>query len=449
MELQINKNSHKDYRIVNYFANKSNDFYFLLFTVLSTLGIFISYNRWIKLIYEIFILFALLFFVLKKPEIVIPIFFLTSVAPVRIYTGIFSIDVTFIVLDNYTIIVLGLLFVFLIKLLLDKQIRIKGMIPFIIIVFLMILSYFYTDAYTRSTYYTGGFWCILLYYLIVPVFIKDRNNFNTMLKGYIYAIFQAAILIIYSMLFIVEENPSIEFYDGNYFSAYLILLIATVMIYLLTNKNVKKIFSILAIVSIFPCIIQIFQSASRTAFICLILLCLLYIIINIRKLKNIIFLIIIFAFFMLFIYDPEFTEALFERFQGDDVTSGNGRLDIAISMLEHFSGRPIFEKLFGTGYNSVFLFVYGSYYTPHNSFIGFLMHYGLFGIIAFVYILINAALKLLKSKNYKPYLIFVAIFSIYCITLEPHIKAEFIFIYIGLFSILTSRNRLNAEERAI
>lgn len=449
MELQVNKNFHKDYRIVNFFANKSNDFYFILFTILSTLGIFISYNRWIKLIYELFVLFALLFFVLKKPEIVIPIFFLTSVAPFRIYTGIFSINVTFIVLDNYTIIVLGLLFIFLIKLLLDKQIRIKGMIPFIIIVFLMILSYFYTDAYTRSTYYTSGFWCIVLYYLIVPIFIKDKNHFNIMLKGYIYAIFQAAILIIYKILFIGTQNPNIELYDRNYSCAYLVLLIATVMIYLLTNKNVNKMFSVLAIASIFPCVIEIFQLASRTAFICLILLCVLYIFMNIRKLKNILLLVIIFAFFMLFIYDPDFTKTLFERFEGDNVSSANGRVDIAIAMLKHFENRPFFEKLFGTGYNSVFLFVYGSYYTPHNSFIGFLMHYGLFGIIAFVYILINAALKLLKSKNYKPYLIFVVIFSIYCITLEPHIKAEFIFIYIGLFSILTSRNRLNVEERAI
>ena len=93
-----------------------------------------------------------------------------------------------------------------------------------------------------------------------------------------------------------------------------------------------------------------------------------------------------------------------------------------------------FEKLFGTGYNSVFLFVYGSYYTPHNSFIGFLMHYGLFGIFMLLVVCASTVKKLLSIKNNRIYLGILIVLLMYCFVLEPHSKMEFIFMLIGLYS---------------
>ena len=182
MELN-NKSISNDYKIVNYLSNFSADFYLAVITIISTIGVFIPYNRIIKLGYAIIMLVLLFFIVLKRTELFLPSLFILSASPVSNYKGLVSSQITFITMDNKDILVIGLLFILFVKLLIDKKIKIKGMLPIYLLLFIMSLSYFYTDTYTRNQYYTFAFWYIVLLYLAVIIFINNDKDFMMILKG--------------------------------------------------------------------------------------------------------------------------------------------------------------------------------------------------------------------------------------------------------------------------
>ena len=72
----------------------------LLFLVISTIGMLIPYNNMLKLLYEGLVILCLIIFVLKKPSLVLPVVFLTTISPIRSYSGLFSKEIYFITFDN-------------------------------------------------------------------------------------------------------------------------------------------------------------------------------------------------------------------------------------------------------------------------------------------------------------------------------------------------------------
>ncbi len=429
-------------------SNKSNglnksivvndNFYLLFFTFLSTITMLTSYNNLLKICYQVFILFSLFLFTLKKPNLVLPIFFITSVACNRSYSGFISKEIYFITFDNHLFVIFCLLGLCFLKLLIDKTIRIKKMWPLYFFILIMGLSYFYTDDMTRNLYYTHTFWPILIAYMITPLFVKSKRDFNSILAALSISGIQSSIVFIAKIFSSGLVYNSSQLLDRNYFSMYLIFIIIASLICLkYCFKN--GIFKIIIILSIILNSIAVLTISSRSAFIILIIAVLVYFISVIKNIKTFIGISFIVTLIILIILNTSFAEQLFERFQEDDIYSANGRLDIAIAMLELFFNRSIMNMIIGTGYNSVFLDVYGDMYTTHNSFISYLMHYGIIGFICWIIMWISLTKKIIKHKEMKKYLTLLIPLFVYCFVLEPHIKQEYILLFVGLFCLNPSK----------
>lgn len=405
----------------------------LFFAILSLFGMLIPYNSLLKIVYQFFLIVVLFYFSIKKYSLVLPLFLLMSTSPIRLYASIYSKSITFICFDNLLLIEVTFLALILVRFIIERKINIVKMIPILIIAFIMVLSYFYTDDTTRNLYYNESFFVMLISFCIVPIFIKNKNDFNVLLKSCIVCLIQAAIFIVFSLDSInTVTDPSLVM-DRNYASFYYVLIIISSLIYIIDNKSNKFMFSLVLLCSLIV-LILLFSLVSRSAFILLCLGILVIIIIKMRKIKHLVLIMFLIAAISVLIYYSGIAEKLIDRFTEEEVESGNGRVDIAIKMLEMFSNRSLIQKIFGTGHNSAFVWWNGVLYTPHNSFIGFLMHYGLLGLAMFLYLFIASALKLIKTKQNRIYLaLFIILFS-YCFVLEPHSKTEFIFMLIGLYS---------------
>lgn len=422
----------------------------LLFLVVSTIGMLIPYNNMLKLLYEGLVIICLIIFVLKKPSLVLPILFLTTISPIRSYSGLFSKEIFFITFDNEMIIAFTLLGVIALKLLIDKFINIKRFIPLYIILFIFALSYFYTDDFTRTTYYTSSFWIIVLTYAMVPLFVKTKNDLNVLLQGFALAFIQNAFLIIIKIL---DSGLDIDFealMNRNYYSLYIVIIMVSSLIYVADNFKNNKIFNVLIFISFIPNVIMLFLLSSRSAFIIFIVSVFLYLLLNIKNKKIILPISLALLLLLFFINNFDVTEVLFDRFQQDDVSSGHGRVDILVAMLDAFGNRTILEKVFGTGFFATFVDAYGLALGTHNSFLSYLMHFGLIGFICFVILFLRNIRKTLINKDLKNYFIFLIAMFIYCFVAEPHIKTEFILIFIGIYSVMVNKNnKINSMDGVI
>jgi len=425
--------------------NKKRDsIILLLFTIISSLGMLIPYNSILKLLYQMIVFCCLIFFVFKKPNIVLPVIFLTTIAPVRSYAGVFSKELFFIVFDNEDFIAIMLLVIVLLKLIIDKSIRTKYLSLLYIFVILLCLSYFYTDNYTRSIYYTSSFWSIVLTYSIVPLFIKNENDFNMLLKGFLFAFIQNAVLVLIKF---TSTGMAIDFdalLNRNYYSLYIVIITIASLVYLLKNPQESLFLKLITVISLIPNCLFLLLLSSRSSFIILIVSLFLLFILMKKSIKVILPMTVVFIFLLYFINNFNVTEVLFNRFEQEDVSSANGRADILVAMLDNFSVRPLLQKLFGTGYFSIFVDTYGGLFGTHNSFLSCLMHYGILGLMCFASIFLIILIKIFRNKKFKFYIVVVLTMFIYCFIAEPHIKTEFIFLFVGLLSM---RNNFNYNVR--
>ena len=405
----------------------------LVFSLISLVCMLIPYHYILKSIYQVTLIAILIFAAMKRPSLVLPLFMVMSTGPIRIYMSIFSQQINFICFDNMIFIIAALIATSIIRLFIVKRIRIKQILPVILVCFIMGLSYFYTDASTRSLYYKESFFVMLISYAVVPVFINSKNDFNTLLKGFFICLIQAALFLTISFVMNNIQINSTEAMDRNYSSFYYVLLIVSSFVFILSNKPNKILFLITLGCSGIVLVV-LFMLVSRSAFLILIAAMLVILMLKMKKIKHfLLVLILVTGIFTLISYSG-IAQELLNRFNEDEVGSANGRIDIAIKMLELFVNRPFGEKMFGTGHNSVFVWWNGVFYTPHNSYIGFLMHYGLFGIFMLLVVCASAVKKLLSIKNNRIYLGILTVLLMYCFVLEPHSKMEFIFMLIGLYS---------------
>lgn len=412
----------------------------LFFLIVSTIGMIIPYNNILKLIYEMAIIASLIIFTLKKPNLVLPIIFLTTISPIRSYGGLFSKEITFITFDNEMILIIALLVIILLKLFINKYIQIKKLIPLYILIFIFVLSYFYTDDYTRSTYYKTSFWVIVLSYSIVPLFIKSKSDLNVLIKSFALAFIQNAFLIIVKFLINGFNIDFESIINRNYFSLYIVIIMVASLIYVANNLKNSKLFNTLIFISFVPNVLMLFLLASRSAFIIILISLFVFLVLNIKN-KKILIPIVLAVLVLVFLCETfNVTEVLFDRFQQDDVVSGNGRINILIAMLDKFIDRSVLEMSFGTGYYSIFVNTYGFLYGTHNSFLSYLMHYGIIGLLCFLVIFSRNIIMVIRNSSLKNYLIFLVAMVFYCCVAEPHIKGEFILIFMGIYSVIVNQN---------
>lgn len=405
----------------------------LIFSLISLVCMLIPYHYILKSLYQVVLIAVLIYAAIKKPSLVLPLFLVMSTGPIRIYMSVYTQQINFICFDNMIFMIAGLIAVSIIRLCIIKKIKIKQVLPVVLICLIMGLSYFYTDDNTRSLYYRESFFVMLVSYAIVPIFIDSKKDFNTLLKGFFICLIQAAIFLAISLTIANNQIDSTEAMDRNYSSFYYVLIIVSSFVFVLSNNSNKFLFLITLGCSVIVLII-LFMLVSRSAFLILIAAMLIIMLVKMRKLKHFILAAVLVGGILAFIVCSGIADDLLNRFKEEEMESGNGRVDIAIKMLELFANRPFGQKMFGTGHNSAFVWWNGVFYTPHNSYIGYLMHYGLFGLFMLLFIFASSVIRALNKKDNRIYLGILIVLLMYCFVLEPHSKAEFIIMLVGFYS---------------
>lgn len=181
--------------------------------------------------------------------------------------------------------------------------------------------------------------------------------------------------------------------------------ILAIMVIITTLKQ-KKINYILLIISF----IAIIFSLKRGAIVASTILVVNYIFQNIKNSKsslNKIKVITIISFFIssLVIVLSKYSEILLYRFIREENTTGSGRTDNYIGIINDWLEFPLINKIFGRGF---FSFDNGISYA-HSDWFQLLYDHGVFGIIIFTGILISLfnfrkRVKIYNQKNYYPFL---------------------------------------------
>lgn len=107
--------------------------------------------------------------------------------------------------------------------------------------------------------------------------------------------------------------------------------------------------------------------------------------------------------FWLFSFINDQTSGYFiERINSINDTGGAGRLDIYKSVLNHFSNQSSFDKLFGSGYNTVIRNGWvrddGVLVSSHNDFLEILCDYGIVGLVIYIVFIIRLVLNTISIR---------------------------------------------------
>tara|TARA_Y100000748_G_scaffold170776_1_gene142902 strand:- start:80 stop:1075 length:996 start_codon:yes stop_codon:yes gene_type:complete len=140
---------------------------------------------------------------------------------------------------------------------------------------------------------------------------------------------------------------------------------------------------------------------------------------------------------------------VYERFINDDNDGISDRLLMFQASTEYYSESSIESKLFGNGSNQLIfqsdnVYLYDEFdnnpysYGPHNSFIFYLINYGLFGVL--LYILIFTSL-LKRGFNFNANFITVIVFFVLSMTTDLlHNHSVAWFLYFAYFSYIKGEN---------
>ncbi len=293
-----------------------------------------------------------------------------------------------------------------------------------------------------SVFNTQTFW-----FICFLIFIRCSNSefFRINLTKNLLMLFFWVYSLNYSSWIINRSVASQGLINALYFG---LMLIPTVFL----SKNV--IFRVLAI-----CIsaLNTLLSGKRTAFFVLLMALITPVLVELfsKKKKELFVTTIITTIALFSLYGQlvgTFEINLFTRIKDMAVDGGSGRLDIYIEIWDLFKRSDFFSKLFGHGFNAVYLnSSVGT--SAHNDFLEVLYDFGIMGLgiyVVFISKLITGAFKLykVKSKFAPMYLSALVSFLImsttsHLILYPTYIVFLLLFFVIGIWDL----NRILKEEK--
>lgn len=306
----------------------------------------------------------------------------------------------------------------------DKQIKIRYIISSSLLLKFIILTLI-INLFNVNTNLNGTI--TLIFILTFSSFLTNYSSVKFFLSLFPLACIISSCYFLANMSTVLIETSSgaerAFFNDPNMtalnigFGLIVSLMYITKRFTLFQNKFATILHSINIILSI----IAIAIIASRGAFIA-IFISFLFIISKIKSSNK---TIIFFACILIitFLYQIGLFNTIIDRLNEDDVTSGNGRLDIWRVGFKRFFNLDILKILFGGGdYFSLevckkAISGYSGLLSPHNQFIWYIFDYGLIGGSFFILYLAKLYKTSISSKN-KIYLLLIYS-SIGFMTLPP------------------------------
>lgn len=192
----------------------------------------------------------------------------------------------------------------------------------------------------------------------------------------------------------------------------------------------NKLLVILHAINIIISISAISTIASRGAFIAVCTAVILILHSLKLQIKTKFIVILTFIIIISFLMTLGFFETIIERLTDDDISSGNGRLDIWRVGFNRFFNHNIFTILFGGGDNYALevckkaILGYTGLTSPHNQFIWYTFDYGFIGASLFIIFIYNEILSSIVKRN--PTYILI-IYSIICFMSLPPISSSIIY----------------------
>ena len=309
----------------------------------------------------------------------------------------------------------------------QKKWKIQFYIAYIPLVFLgiqMLMSQLWATNLEEYNTYFPVVCCIY----ICGILLMDKGKtielikISFLLSGFFMAIGVIPYYVSHSSLqeLTVLINGNGLLVDRNYQSLFLMLCILNSVALMQTYKKRCGFLVKLAIIAIIAAdIFIIIIGASRSAILGLAIAAVIYILVNVKSIGENIKLIGIVLILIAFAYNMGLLDSVLNRFMENDVSSGNGRLDLWVEYLLYYEKGNIGQKIFGRGL--IGKSIVGA--PAHNLFVSMLFSFGICGELAFLlycgFILSNAL------KNCKEELVIMIPLLFMCCTLEPYYRIEF------------------------
>lgn len=393
--------------------------YLIGMTIMLLIMQIFPYNHYISIMIQMFVVGVTIIFYRNKPIVSLAAILMLQVVPSQLFYASNSEFQSHYQL-NSTMVVIMCLMLFVYRLWQKKgnlKVSRVSTITFFLALF-MCLSMLWTDD---RTYYNSDFFIIPILYLTIPYFINDEYDirFAWMAFSVSGAFFVLKMLLnTLNIGTIYDIKASI---DRNYLALFTMIgLMVTAIALFQKNRFKNKIYLLmLAGVSVVS-VVLVLTYASRTAFILMAAFtALLLVYVCFHNKKAVVLIVCLAAIAIWWGATSDAGVFLIKRFSDSTLSTANGRTDIArIYMSEFLSGNIIY-KLMGHGYKAFRATHNGVALFAHNSYLAFLMDFGLIGECLYVLILFRT-LKHLWHSDYKIVSVAFVVMLVYMFALEVH-----------------------------
>lgn len=393
--------------------------YLTVTAVLSLLFEMFPYNRYAGILIQFAIVGMTIVFYLGTPVVALAAVLMLRVIPSTIFYASNSDYQTHYQLNSKMIIIMCVL-LFFNKIRKQRFVIIKNRISSLtlLLAVYMLVSRLITG---NSVYYTSDFYVLPVLYICISFFIENRYDVR-----FAWLSFSVATMVLISRMLstslyigtIYIINATI---DRNY------LAMVTIICFMMTMTSVfyrgdfaNRLYLIIALITSMAAVYLVLTYASRTAFIlmtCFVAFLLIYAFFNNKKA-----VIIICIFTLVAIRIGTKTDAavfLLDRFSNANLSSANGRTDIASRYLLEFASENILFKLFGQGYKVFSADFNGVKAFAHNSYLGMLIDFGLLGVGLYIFTLIRTLERLWRSQ-FRILVVSYIVMMVYMLSIEIH-----------------------------
>ncbi len=286
---------------------------------------------------------------------------------------------------------------------------------------------------------------LCLLYVLVPLLFQHEEDRFIFKLGFVMSGAFLAIGILPHLL----SKGSIYVYkvqvDRNYQACILIMCILQTMTFLLEYRwRINAAAALLCVSVILGDALILLTGASRAGVLALVMAALVYILVNMRKPGRVLVFLLITGIAGIFAWEMGLLDKVIERFGGENVSNGNGRIEIWKGYGELYLQGNLWEMLLGRGLVGEHYVTWNAkFWVAHNTFISALVTTGAYGLLALVIPLVKSgALMWIRGKGNELVVMLPVLFM--CCTLDMYYRLEFVLYFASIVGI--SHNTLERSD---
>lgn len=319
-------------------------------------------------------------------------------------------------------------------------------IPSFIIVFTIYIVLIdmlnYGDGNETVIYNTS--YCLLLLLASLWVVRDKQNSLNQLSTCFlIISIVLSALFLLNRQRFVVDYgyNTGLErsgWTDPNYFGCVIGMGFVISMITLFRNDNKfalgrgGRLLSIATLIFSTPALVL---NASRGAILSVVLSSVILLLFSKIKTNYKVLFVILSAGFMYFLYTAQYFDLLEYRVE-NDVGGGSDRVVIWAEKLKAFNEGGFLNILIGYGHDGGWR-ITGELRGFHNDYVGFLVEYGIIGVLLFLYMLYYPLKVVFKKSGDKIAVLSLMVYlMVDCFTLEPFGIGSLTFFVFYMYAVI-------------